>query len=546
MTLTGNFTHDDTGSFVTIYPENSCVNSEVVTILKKDEFTCSMSYTNYAVSQLIHEALSYESKGHRFNKSKSSKWDGKVRFFNLKNKEFPIGFYKLVVKTLLGNGFTVMLSKAIKSIKYIKSNDELAAVIKSWPLTKTIRDYQVEGLVELINRNRAIVLSITSSGKSFIIYAVFRYIISQINPKAKILLIVPYGHLVDQMMHDFESYENDNFISSRVSGLRQGLKFENSQILVSTYQSIEEMDSKVRAGLLSQYSALCVDEVHISGFDKFIKKCVNLKFRFGVTGTIHEIKESLFRLYQYFGDVYELTDYKSMSQAGFVVDVNVNAVKLNYDTAAVSRYKSSFRHFMAETAEDKFSPNKFYNFEHNFIAAAGYKTKFACDLALALASKGHNVFLLFQTDTEYLLEVNRELNKFVDVKLAYGPTPIHEREAIVQQLESSNGNIVTCSVVFSTGTNILNLHDVILMRIGKSKNFTLQSIGRGMRTCEGKDCVNVWDIVDVLPPMKSAEEAECYSVEHYNKRLHFYKAQGYNIKNIEVQLPSYDVGNYIN
>ena len=128
MTLTGNFTHDDTGSFVTIYPENSCVNSEVVTILKKDEFTCSMSYTNYAVSQLIHEALSYESKGHRFNKSKSSKWDGKVRFFNLKNKEFPIGFYKLVVKTLLGNGFTVMLSKAIKSIKYIKSNDELAAV----------------------------------------------------------------------------------------------------------------------------------------------------------------------------------------------------------------------------------------------------------------------------------------------------------------------------------------------------------------------------------------------------------------------------------
>ena len=345
---------------------------------------------------------------------------------------------------------------------------------------------------------------------------------------------------------NLKSYENDNFISSRVSGLRQGLKFENSQILVSTYQSIEEMDSKVRAGLLSQYSALCVDEVHISGFDKFIKKCVNLKFRFGVTGTIHEIKESLFRLYQYFGDVYELTDYKSMSQAGFVVDVNVNAVKLNYDTAAVSRYKSSFRHFMAETAEDKFSPNKFYNFEHNFIAAAGYKTKFACDLALALASKGHNVFLLFQTDTEYLLEVNRELNKFVDVKLAYGPTPIHEREAIVQQLESSNGNIVTCSVVFSTGTNILNLHDVILMRIGKSKNFTLQSIGRGMRTCEGKDCVNVWDIVDVLPPMKSAEEAECYSVEHYNKRLHFYKAQGYNIKNIEVQLPSYDVGNYIN
>jgi superfamily II DNA or RNA helicase len=61
----------------------------------------------------------------------------------------------------------------------------------------------------------------------------------------------------------------------------------------------------------------------------------------------------------------------------------------------------------------------------------------------------------------------------------------------------------------------------------KSEKIVRQSIGRGMRLCEGKERVNIIDFVDdfsVTPRNKN------YLMKHGEERIKIYKQQGFPYK----------------
>jgi len=505
-------------------------NGKVVTIQKRSNFDCTLVTNDYSLLRVLSEELSYESKAFRFRKNKVSKWDGKIRYFDARYKKYPIGFNKIVVKKLLSMGYSVLVDKQTKGTPFVTSSEEFQAVVDSWGIAedKYPRDYQLMAAYESLRRNSILIMSITSSGKSLIIYLIMRYYLSQIDYKAKIMLVVPYANLVEQMIGDFQSYETDDYISQRVSRRLDDL---DKNIYVTTYSFIEQMeDTAKRNYVLKSLDGLIIDEAHISGFDDFIRKCVNSKLVIGLTGTVKEIKENMFRIYNYFREAVEFNDYTEMKERGIVSEVIVNTIRIDYNKYIEKDYYEQFRKysFMKQGI-----PSLEYDFESQAIFKTyNYKRNLICALARHFQNNNQNVMVIFYTGLDDIDSVYEYYSSFYNeskIIKVVGDVSASKREKIRAKIEESFGNVLICSPVFSTGTNIKNIHHIILARFGKSKNFTLQSIGRGMRKHESKDYIGVWDFEDVMPPLRNDGTDTCYSEKHFHERLRYYRQQGYKI-----------------
>lgn len=527
----GNISVNEYDTYSDMIPEN-CQN-EFVVIFKVNNFKCGMYYSDFNVSRIVNDTLSHESKAKRIGRMGSSNWDGMVRYFDKMKKEFPIGFYKIVIKALLNYGYPVRLNKDIKPIKYYTDLDNLRAEIENWDLNLSSYQHQLNALLSIMNMNRVTIMSTTSSGKSLIAYLVFRSILNRI-PNAKILMVVPYSNLVVQTANKFKSYENDGFISSKISTSNDSIDF-NSQIIMSTYQAFNSVDSKVLSKYLKTVDVIVVDEVHITGFDKYLRYCTNHKFRIGLTGTIDfKDPEVLYRLYKNFGEIVEISDYKTLKDANVVTPVEMIVCKLTYPESVLKGYRGfiSSGVYHHNRQEKKFNPRLIFDLEMDFIAQAGHKDGFIVRLLKMEEFKNSNSMIFFQTDIPYMSKIfdilSEEFGKD-NVRLVNGTTPVEKRMETQEWVEEGTGRILVASVVLSTGCDILNLHNIICAYWHKSKNITLQLIGRGMRKHPSKKTVKIWDIVDMLPDYKK----ESYSISHSNDRLKYYKEEGYSIKYLD-------------
>lgn len=520
-------------TYCDMIPENS--QNEFVTIFKANNFKCGMYYNDYTVSRIVNDALSHESKAKKVGRMGDTKWDGVIRYFDKIKKEFPIGFYKMVVKTLLGYGYPVRINKDIKPVKYYDNIETLENEVKKWDLELSLYRHQLSALFSIMNINRVTIMSTTSSGKSLIAYLAFRTIISKI-PNARILMVVPYSNLVVQTANKFKIYEKDNFINSRVSTSNKNLDL-NSQIVISTYQAFDSIDSKVLSKYLKTVDVVVVDEVHITGFDKYLRYCINYKFKIGLTGTIDtKNPEVLFRLFKNFGEIIEISDYKTLRDVDIITPVEIIICRLNYPESILKNYRSflsSGLYHHHHRQNGKFNPRLVFDLEMDFIAQAGHKDGLILKLLKLDEFKNSNTMIFFQTDIPYMSKIYdtvvEEFGKD-NVRLVNGSTSVEKRTEAQKWMEEGTGRILIASIVFSTGCDILNLHNIICAYWHKSKNITLQLVGRGMRKHSSKDVIKVWDIVDMLPDYKK----ESYSISHSNDRLKYFKEEGYVIKYLDV------------
>ena len=116
-----------------------------------------------------------------------------------------------------------------------------------------------------------------------------------------------------------------------------------------------------------------------------------------------------------------------------------------------------------------------------------------------------------------------------DRKVFYvsGKTPADTREEIRALTETEKDAILVCSYgTFSTGINIVNLHNIIFASPSKSQIRVLQSIGRGLRLHENKSKLVIFDIYDNLK----------YSTNHADERKQIYNDEQIPYKEIEIDL----------
>ncbi len=103
-----------------------------------------------------------------------------------------------------------------------------------------------------------------------------------------------------------------------------------------------------------------------------------------------------------------------------------------------------------------------------------------------------------------------------------GSSTAADRESIRQHMEQGQQQVLCASYgTTSLGVNITNLHTLIFASPSKSKIRVMQSIGRALRTSEGKTSATLIDLVDDLRIGKHVN----YTFSHAQARIEYYSAE---------------------
>jgi superfamily II DNA or RNA helicase len=89
--------------------------------------------------------------------------------------------------------------------------------------------------------------------------------------------------------------------------------------------------------------------------------------------------------------------------------------------------------------------------------------------------------------------------------------------------------VVASFGTYSTGINIVNLHNIIFSSPTKSKIRSLQSIGRGLRRGGSKESCVLYDFGDLIYKTN-------YSYKHFVERLKIYDEESFKVKKLEVKI----------
>tara|TARA_Y100000592_G_C5472153_1_gene320121 strand:+ start:1178 stop:2551 length:1374 start_codon:yes stop_codon:yes gene_type:complete len=449
-------------------------------------------------------------------------WDGKIRLFTLRERTLPVGLYYHLKEFSDKRQYNLLPEKS----QYGKPDDrthvrptDLQEFLNDLNLPFPLRDYQFHAVGEALVRKRAILLSPTGSGKSYMIYALARFWYAMLTdgrsfPKGgRVLVIVPTTSLVEQMHNDFVNYGMPEGGMHRIYSGKD--KAVDAAIVISTWQSIYKLP-KV---WFEQFGCVFGDEVH--GFKSkslmsIMNKCTEAAYRFGTTGTLDGSQTHELVLQGLFGKIYKVITTKQLQDNDTLAALTIRRVILSY--------KHEFRESNRE---------KTYQEEIEFIVGHEKRNKFIRNLALDL--KGNTLVLFNYVDKhgKPLHNLIRDKAKDQKVYFVSGETATTDREAIRGIVEKSDGAIVVASLgTFSTGINIRNLHNIIFASPSKSQIRVLQSIGRGLRKSDDGRETMLYDICDDLTWKKRKN----YSLLHSEERERIYQKEQFNYKTAVIPL----------
>jgi superfamily II DNA or RNA helicase len=497
-----------------------------VTIQKKNHVSLQLD-CDRGIAQELDEFFSFFVQGYKFMPLYKNKvWDGKVRLFNRNTYELPVGLYDHLVEYCKKYDYKIDLEEGPVGLPGEKNDvtmDEIYQFIQSLNLHARgepiqVRDYQFSAIFRSIRDKRLTLISPTASGKSLIIYCVIRWYLE--NNDDKVLIVVPTTALVEQMATDFGDYSShdpsfniDKWAHRIMSGVD---KDTTKRLVISTWQSIY----KLQQSWFAPFGAVMGDECH--GFQSksltgIMNKCRSASFRIGTTGTLDGTQVHQLTLEGIFGRVYKVTTTKKLQDAGSIAGLNISVISLRHP----------------EDVCQDFGKREYHD-EINYIVTNEARNKFI--MKMALTQKGNTLILFNYVDKhgKVLYDMIRQAaDPARKIFYVSGETSTSDREVIRGIIESQKNSITTASLgTFSTGTNIRNLHNIIVASPSKSQIRVLQSIGRGLRKSDDGSVTQLIDIVDDI----SHGNRKNHALRHGAQRLEMYDEQEFNYKIYNIKL----------
>ena len=434
-------------------------------------------------------------------------WDGKIRLYNTMTGLTYAGLVQNISKFAKSRNYEVEVDPDLIHTYQI-TDDLVNSFLEYCKLKITPRDYQIEAFRHAVSKNRAVFLSPTASGKSLIIYLITRYY------NEKTLIVVPTTSLVSQLATDFAEYGFDS--GSKVHSIYAGQdKQTDKPITISTWQSI----FKMHRTWFDQFKLVIGDEAHqfkAKSLTSIMEKLYECPYRFGFTGTLDGSLTNETTLEGLFGPVEKVTTTSKLMEQGHVAELKIKNLIL--------QYKPEIR---------KQCKDYDYQTEIDFLVRYEPRNRFITNLASSL--KGNSLVLYQFVDKHGKVLYDMISKKNTDRKMFYihGGVDAEDREEVRAIVEKENDAIIVASYgTFSTGINIRNLHNVVFASPTKSRIRTLQSIGRGLRTTEGKNNVTIYDIADDLKYKTHTN----FTLQHLVERLEIYNSENFNYKiyNMEI------------
>ena len=470
------------------------------------------------VQRELSEFFTFYVPGYKFMPAfRNRMWDGKIRLFSQKTKEIYFGLFPYIKAFAEERGYHIVCGKGVEIDNKV-DKDVVTKFSNSLGQKFEARDYQIDAIYHSLKFNRALLLSPTASGKSFIIYALIRYYSHLIKDEEnnRCLLIVPTTSLVEQMYADFKSYgwNVDRYCHRLYSGYSNQT---DKKVLISTWQSLYKLPKKY----FEQFGVVFGDEAHLfksKSLTEIMTKLTDCKYRIGLTGTLDGAHTHKLVLEGLFGAVNKVTSTKKLMDKQQLSNLVVRCLILKH-TIENSKMVASGK----------------YQDEIDYLVSSKSRQNFIRNLALKL--KG-NTLVLFQLVEKHGKNLQEIINEKVEngrkVFYIYGGVETEEREKARAIVEKENNAIIIASYgTFSTGINIKNLHNIIFASPSKSRIRNLQSIGRGLRLGDNKVNATLYDIADDL----SYKSKENFTLKHFQERINIYTEEEfeYEIHNIDLK-----------
>ena len=490
-----------------------------LTISKKDEVYAKVTCEKHITKELS-EYFTFFVPGYQFVPAYRNRiWDGKIRMFNLQTNQIYLGLLPYIESFCNERSYTFDYGDPRPDIEdeysvyhAKKFIGDLNIHARGEPIE--IREHQLDAYIHAMQKRRALLVSPTASGKSLIIYLIFRQLHQYQNLKG--LIIVPTTSLVEQLYSDFGDYNNGEM--TNVHRIYQGKEKDTDKPLtISTWQSLYKLPKEY----FHQFDYIIGDEAHLfkaQSLTTILTSCVNAKYRIGLTGTLDGTKTHKLVLEGLFGSVKKVITTRELIDKHQVSDFEIKCLVLKHDDEMCLQIK-----------------DKTYQEEIQYLIANENRNKFIKNLAVSL---GNNTLILYQMVDKHgqiLYDMIRETKNIGDRKVffVHGGVDANDREEIRRIMEIENDAIVVASFgTFSTGINIRNLHNIIFASPSKSRVRNLQSIGRGLRQSEGKEKAILYDIADDLRYKKHMN----FTLKHFVERVKIYTEEKFPFKIYKIGL----------
>ena len=478
---------------------------DLVQIEKFDEVYIKVK-AEPSVMMEMSEYFTFMVPGAKFMPAYRSKfWDGKIRLLNVMTGLLYAGLTKYVEEFCKSRDYEIEYLTDFSSENFsIKEANDFIAKLKP---TMQPRDYQIDAFVHAVRERRALLLSPTASGKSFIIYLLVRYYAK------RTLIIVPTTSLVSQLASDFADYgfDSDTFVHRVFAGQDKG---STKPITISTWQSVYKLPKE----FFDQFDVVIGDEAHLfkaKSLTSILTKLSGCRYRFGFTGTLDGTETHRLVLEGLFGAVRKVITTKELIDQKHLADFRIKAIVLNHPDEAKK---------MIARAND-------YQAEMDYLVKLDARNKFIKNLALSLEG---NTLILYQFVEKHGIHLANMLqNNDRSVYWVSGEVSGEQREEIRKVVEKESNAIIVASFgTFSTGVNIKNLHNIIFASPSKSRIRNLQSIGRGLRKSNTKTSSTLYDIADNL----SWKTKKNYTLLHFMERVKIYNEEKFEYKIYKVNL----------
>jgi superfamily II DNA or RNA helicase len=292
-------------------------------------------------------------------------------------------------------------------------------------------------------------------------------------------------------------------------------KVADKELIISTWQSLYDMPKKY----FSQFEFIIGDEAHTfkaKSLTAIMTKLINCDVRIGTTGTLDDSKVNKLVLEGLFGPVHRVITSKELIDRKQLASFSIKCLVLKYPEEVCKSVKG-------------FS----YQDEMSFLVSYEGRNNFIRDLAINL--KG-NTLILFTFVEKHGIILKQLIESKADgrkVFFIHGGVDAEDRENVRKVLETEENAIVIASYgVFSTGTNIPSLQNLIMASPTKSKIRSLQSIGRVLRLDDKKESATLYDIADDL----RYKDYTNFTLKHYEERVQIYSAEKFpfTTKNIRI------------
>ena len=460
------------------------------------------------IKRELAEALKFRAKNYKFHpKVKNKMWDGYIKLINGFTGVGYVGLESNIIKFAKESGYSITPLEKNK----IKIPDDFGFTLadRYSPNSKfEKRDYQNTAIVECLRRKRMLLLSPTSSGKSFTIYLIARYLQEELGKK--ILIIVPNVGLVNQFESDLKEYSKNSIDIHKIYSGQE--KDRDADYTITTWQSVLKMP----VSWYQKFDVVFGDEAHGFGAKSLVsimEKFKKVEYRYGFTGTLddEESQANPLTIQGLFGEILQVVTTKELIDDGTLSNFKIECIVLKYPIEDVKEFSKIMR--------DKKNKTPPYKKEMDYIISSDKRNNFVTNLATSFKDKNIIVFVQYIDDHGDILYEKLKDRNTHNVYYIHGSVSGDERERIRKDMEKSRGNILLASYgTTSTGVNIVNLDYIIFAHPSKGKIRNLQSIGRVLRRGDNKTKGKLIDISDDLTVGKKKN----FGLNHFEKRLALY------------------------